>query len=355
MGLPELPAPPNWRDAGFNGTFVTTDGKTVADPRTFVRMLYDPGSVYLAIEAMEPDPGEMKIAVNTHDGPVWTDSSLEVFVAAPGMGGRYGHVIANPRGVTYDSMAAPGNTADVQFESQSEVGTTVHGDRWTAEVRIPAAAFGRVIQDGETWKINVARNRRLLDGLSQSSSWSHGAFHGAEAFRAVSFGRTALLKNGDFEDAVVPNKHQKRTGWEFVGNSVPAHWSFHEGHPGTGALVEGGAASGRRHLRITDGWIHQKLNPSAEYRDGLLIRASARGKGVLSLCMYLYDRDTAKNIPGKTLGEVAVSSPQWTPIEAFYRCEDNKVLRLAFWITGEIDLDDVTVTPAPSRDVAPLR
>ena len=346
----------DWSAAEFTGSFVTTDGKTAADPQTFVKMLYDPGGIYLAIEAMEPDPGKMRIGVSAHDGPVWTDSSLEVFVAAPGMGGRYGQLVVNPRGVTYDSMAASGNTADVQFELQSDVSTIVHGDRWIAELRIPAVtAFGRAIQDGETWKINVARNRRLLDAPSQSSSWSNGVFHGPEAFRSVSFGRTALLKNGDFEDAVAPNRYQKKTAWEFVGDNVPAHWSFHEGQPGTEALMEGGAASGRRFLRVNDGWIHQKINQSAEYRGDLLIRASARGQGVLSLCMYLYDRDTGKNIPGKTLREVAVASPRWTPIEAVYRCEDNKILRLAFWIKGEIDLDDVTVTLEPSRDAAPLR
>ena len=344
----------DWSDAEFTGSFVATDGKTAADPQTFVKLLYDPGSIYLGIEAMEPEPGKMRIGVSAHDGPVWTDSSVEVFVAAPGMSGRYSQLVVNPRGVVYDSMAASGNTADVQFESQSDVGTAVHSDRWTAELRIPAdAAFGRAIRDGETWKINVARNRRLLDAPSQSSSWSHGVFHGPEAFRPVCFGRTALLKNGDFEDAIAPNKHQKQTGWVFVDDSAPAHWSFHEGHPGTEALMEGGAASGRRFLRVNDGWIHQKVNQAAEYRDDLLIRASARGKGVLTLCMYLYDRDTGKNIPGRTLREVAVASPQWTQVEAAYRCEDNKVLRLAFWIKGEIDLDDVTVALEPNREVAP--
>jgi len=345
----------DWSNAEFTGSFVATDGKTAAAPQTFVKMLYDSDAIYLAVEAMEPDPGKMKISVSAHDGPVWTDSSLEVFIAAPGMRGRYAQLVVNPRGVIYDSMAATGNTANVQFESQSDVRTTVHSDRWIAELRIPAAAFGRTIQDGETWKINVARNRRLLDAPSQSSSWSNGVFHGPEAFRSVSFGRTALLKNGDFEDAVVPNKYQKKTAWKFVGDRVPAHWTFHEGHPGSEALIEGGAASGNRFLRINDGWIHQKINQPAQYRDDLLIRTNTRGKGVLALCMYLYDRDTQKNIPGKTLREVTVDSPQWTPIEAVYKCENDKILRLAFWIKGVIDLDDVTVTPETSRDVAPLK
>jgi hypothetical protein len=352
----------DWKKADFVSAFVATDGKTVAAPQSFVKMLYDEDNLYFAVEAMEPAPGKMKINAKERDGAVWSDSSLEFFITSPGMDamidtrGRYAHIAVNPNGVIYDSMAIGGGNADTSYKSQMEIKTNVLKDRWVAEIRIPAVALMiNKIQDGEAWKINVARNRRLVDDSSQSSSWSNGVFHGAEAFRSVVLGGTALITNGGFEDSVAPNKYQKKTAWVFVGDKVPTQWSFHEGNPGTETLIEGGASSGKQSLRIKDGWIHQKINQPAEYRNDLLIRAKVRGKGSVNIAIYCYDRGTGRNIPGKNLKEVKVDSQKWTPVEASYKCVDDKVLRLAFQVRGEIDIDDVNINQKTNTDVASVK
>ena len=349
----------NWRKVQATGNFVVFDGKigagkTAAAPQTFVKMLYDQDNIYFAVEAMESEPGKMKINATKRDGPVWSDSSLEFFITASGMASQYGHVIVNPNGVFYDSKAVSGSNADITFDCQAEIKTAIFSDRWVAELRIPAAAFGRSIDDGEAWKINVARNRRLNDGQKQCSSWSNGVFHGPEAFRSVIFGKTALLTNGDFEDAVEPNKHQKKTAWTFASATIPLHWAFHSGQAGTATLIDGDAASGSRCLRIKDGWIHQKINQAADYRNDLVIRGKVRGQGVLTIAMYYYDRETQKNIPGKTLKTIELNSTEWTAINAVHTCENDNILRLAFWIKGEIDLDDISVSQETNREVAPL-
>ena len=335
---------PDWKGADFTTGFVATDGKTVANPQTFVRMLYDKQNIYFAIESMEPDPGTMRVKVSKRDGPVWSDSSVEVFVAAPGMGGRYAQVVVNPRRAVYDSLSTPSQQADIAFDSHVEVGTAVQAGRWVAEIRLPVAGLGRTIGHGEAWKINVGRNHRPVDGPRQSSSWSHGVFHGPDAYRTVVFGSTALLRNGDFEDAVEPNKYQKRTRWVFVNNTVPVRWAFHSGQPGTAALVRGDAASGRRYLRLTNGWIHQKINQAADYRKRLVIRCKARGHGTLGLAMYRYHRPTGKHVSTVGLKQVTVDSTPWVAVTTAYTCGDDKVLRLAFHVKGQVDLDDVTVT-----------
>ena len=197
----------DWNKADFTDDFITTDGKTAADPQTFVKMLYDENNIYFAVEAMEAEPGRMKIKTKEHDGNIFSDSSLEFFITAPGMNDNYVQIALNSKGVIYDSMVVSGSQdADIKFDSGIEVKTRVLADRWVVEIRVPAAPFGRKIGDGEVWKINVARNRRLVDGTSQSSSWCSGIFHGPDAFRSVVFGKTALLKNGDFEDLAEPKK-----------------------------------------------------------------------------------------------------------------------------------------------------
>ena len=344
----------DWQKADFVTGFVATDGETVADPQTFVKMLYDSENVYFAVEAMEPSPREMRVHVDRRDGPVWSDSSVEFFISAPSMGGKYVQIVVNPRGAIYDAMNSSTLQADTALDSGAEAATAVRADRWVAEVRLPAAKLGREVRGGEAWKINVGRNYRRVDGRKQSSSWSHGVFHGPAAYRSVVFGDAALLKNGSLEDAVAPNKYQKRTGWVFAGNRVPVHWSFHSGHPGTAALVSGGAASGKLFLRINDGWIHQKINQPADYRNRLVVRCQARGRGALRITVYRYTRARDKHVSTVRLTEAKLDSTEWQAIDAAYTCSDDKILRLAFHLVGEIDIDDIVVTQEPRVDVAPV-
>lgn len=336
----------DWKKSNIVGNFIVNkDGKTadVADPQTFVKLLFDKDNIYVAIEAMEPKPDKMLTKVKEHDGPIWADNCLEIFIAAPRKDGKYVHIVFNSDGMVYDAMNTSAIGAEMKFESGIQIKVKKLTNRWVAEMRIPAEALGRKIQEGESWKINVARTRRLNDGTRQSSSWSNGFFHEPNAFRSVVFG-TALLKNGDFEDDKEPDKYQKKTKWKFEGNKIPTYWMFHEGQVGTEILLTDGAASGKQFLRLKDGGIYQKLNQAMDYRSNLVAHAKVRGKGTLVIAMYCYNRTTGKNVPGKNLKKIEVDSNDWVSVEGVYKCEDDKILRLAFQVEGEIDLDDVTVT-----------
>ncbi len=178
----------DWQKTEAITGFIATDGKTMADPQTLVKILYDEDNIYLAVEAMESEPGKMTINKKERDESVWSDSSVEFFINAAGMNDKYVQLVINPKGVIYDSKAVTGNSADVAFDAQAEIKTAVLPDRWVAEIRIPAAAFGPKIKDGDIWNINVARNRRLSDGKDQGSSWCNGVYHGPDAFRPVMLG-----------------------------------------------------------------------------------------------------------------------------------------------------------------------
>lgn len=74
---------------------------------------------------------------------------------------KYLHLIVNSNGVCYDSLGTGVGGADVGFDAGAEVKTATLADRWVLEVRLPTAALGTAIADGDVWKINVARNRHL--------------------------------------------------------------------------------------------------------------------------------------------------------------------------------------------------
>jgi hypothetical protein len=341
---------PDWKKIDFTTNFLRLDGRGPADPQTFVKVLYDADNIYFAVEAMEPQVGRLKAACTRRDGPVFDDSTLEFFLAAPGMNGRYCHLALNPRGTLYDALNSAPQAAQVAFDSHAELKTAVRADRWVAEVRIPAAALGEKIQDGATWKINVARNRKVTGVPSQASSWSDGDFHNPYVYRPVVFGRTALVRNGDFEEVVKASEKIQRDSWRFQDGLAPAHWSFTG--PGATAVVAGGAASGQRFYRGR-GWVFQLVDLPADFRGDLKVRLMARGKGSLRVAMFQYDRDTGRHVGTVTLTQPALDAKDWTPVGAACHCRDGKVLRLAFDLQGAVDIDDVSVVPEAGADRGP--
>lgn len=333
----------DWKTVDFTANFIVNDGKTTADPQTYVKALYDSEGLYFAVEAMEPQTAKLYAECSTRDGArMWGDSTVEFFLAPPGMNGQYYQIAVNPRGTVYDALVSPSQAADLSFDAKAEIRTTILPDRWTVEARAPAASLGRAIREGETWKVNVGRSRKLNDRTAQASSWSNGAFHGPEAYRPLVFGETALIRNGDFEEVVKASEKVKLSDWSFPNDLAPAHWSFTGG--GVAAIVEGDAASGKRFYR-GQGWVFQLVNLSADFRGDLLIRVKVRGRGTVQVAFFHYDRKTGRHSGTVVMETAKVNSRNWTGVKATYQCADEKVLRLAFHLEGDVDLDDVSVTP----------
>jgi hypothetical protein len=366
----------DWKKADFTSGFIALDGKTGADPQTFVKILYDDNNIYLAVEAMEPEPGKMKISAKERDGAVYSDNSLEFFISSPGMDamidtqGRYAHIVVNPNGVIYDSMAVGGGNADTSYNSQAEIKTTVLKDRWIAEIRIPATALLSKIQDGETWKINVARNRKLVDVNPQLSSWSNGIFHGPEAFRSVVLGGSAFLTNGDFEDlekfSEMPSYRKSGftgTKWKFIGDSFPRVWGIHQ-YAGEVEIIDGGAAAGRKFLRIKC-FTDAKGNPSPavitqqrlpiKEAGTLILRAKLRGKGEFTPYAWRYNFETGRPMPdfAAKIGQpLKVDSKEWVNFEGSVYFDGKSYFSLALYFTSAegIDIDNVTITRGEKKE-----
>ncbi len=333
---------PDWRQAAYTTNFVTVQGRP-ADPQTFVRVLYDTDHLYFAVEAMEPSPDRLKALATERDGPrIWGDSTVEFFLVAPGMAGRYAQIAVNPRGTVYDALNASATAADLTFDSRAAIKTAILPDRWVVEARVPTGPLGRALREGETWKVNVGRNRQLVDGPpSQASSWSNGAFHGLDAYRPLVFGGTPLLRNGDFEETVKASEKVKAPGWTFPDDLAPTHWSFTQG--GTATVVSGDAASGQRFYRGR-GWLFQFIRLAAEYRGQVRVRLQARGRGRLWVATFQYQRQPYQFLTTVVAKDQTIESAAWTPIEATQPVTDDRLLALALHLDGTVDVDDVLVT-----------
>ncbi len=335
---------PAWQQADYV-THLRDDAGQETEPPTYVKILHDHTNWYLAITAMESAPGTLCVNAKRHDGPVIADDCMELAFAAPGADGRMVRIAVNPAGVTWDALQQPLPPDDVAFESGVTAVTRILPDRWTAELRLPATALGRELREGEVWKLYLARHRPR-HGAPELTTWNGAAWPAPAAFRPVIVGNTPLLENGDFEDAATPTGRQLVTGWDFPGDRVATGWSFDDG-PGQAELRDDDAAAGRQYLRITNGRFHGRLNQPADFRGALRIRLQTRGSGTLTVNVYRYDRKTGKNLPTRTLKTLPLATPVWQRLELSCPCPDDTLLRLAFHVADEIDLDDVTVTLEP--------
>jgi len=153
-----------------------------------------------------------------------------------------------------------------------------------------------------------------------------------------------LLKNGGFEQVVPAGKAYTGERWRFTDETAPAGWSFNDAKSGTVSLMQEEAVEGGRFLRLRDGWMFQLLDVPADYREDLRFRVRARGAGRLELVMYLYERASRKYLRMEALRDLDPDAREWREIGGVYNCVDDKVLRFALHVKGQVDLDDATVT-----------
>jgi hypothetical protein len=180
----------------------------------------------------------------------------------------------------------------------------------------------------------------------------------------VVMGGTALLPNGNFEDlekfSEMPGYRISgftETKWKFIGDSFPRVWGVHQ-HAGEIEVVDQGAASGRKFLRIksfTDAKgtpesaiIVQQRLPIKE-AGTLILRAKLRGKGEFTPYVWRYDLETGAPMPdfAANIGQsLKVDSKEWITFEGAVNFDGKSYFSLALYFASVegIDIDDLTIT-----------
>lgn len=129
---------------------------------------------------------ELKSVASEHDGDVFNDDSIEVFVDTRNDEFNFLQLAFNAAGTRFDQLCAGDNNAganvfgatysqkrvrDVGWNGEWRVATSRHADRWEAEVAIPFKTIGR---ESDLWGINVCRNRRASG--AETLAWRVGGF-----------------------------------------------------------------------------------------------------------------------------------------------------------------------------------
>jgi hypothetical protein len=179
---------PAWQTAQVRTGFKRVNSTALASDQATVRACYTPAFLYLALHCEDSDMAHSITKITEHDGPVYTDNSVEVFLD-PGLSRKtYFHFIVNQLGTKYEAIEKSKAwncnwTAAVQLEKGG----------WTLEIAIPFPDLGYLNgpATGEKWGINLNRERRLTGSGSEWSGWPTGSFHVPSQFGKVVFVETA--------------------------------------------------------------------------------------------------------------------------------------------------------------------
>lgn len=156
-------------------------GAVISQP-TRAKLTWDEAHIYLSVRCHEVLLDKLKADVTEHDGAVWSDDAVELFLRPPGAQPYY-HLSVNSRGVVYDAKCLP--KADTSWESGAATAGQIGKSEWTLEVALSFEAFGA----GPTgaWRGNVCRSR-VAGG--EVSAWAPvgGSFHRPGRFGIWRFG-----------------------------------------------------------------------------------------------------------------------------------------------------------------------
>lgn len=175
--------------------------------KTTVKFCFGSEHIFVLFVCDEPNPKAMRRNIKRHDGEVWTDDCVEVFLAPePTEPAHYYHIVINSLGVVRDEFWQDGND-DVSWDSKARVGVSVESDRWVVEIAIPIRSLNRMPIFSDVWRVNFARQRYSVSP-TELSTWKpcKASFHEPQNFGEIKLANFASLPTVRQLSAVVVNQ-----------------------------------------------------------------------------------------------------------------------------------------------------
>lgn len=173
-----------WRGAGRISSFIEyREGRALAN-QTQTMLLYDDRALYVGFRCTEADVPGIKASTTQHDGSVWEDDCVEIFLDTKGDRVGYVHFALNAKSVRYDAEGEESYAFNPAWDAKCVIGA----GGWTAEIRIPFGSLGvSPPKPGDAWLGNFCREEKPSSELSCWSA-SHGSFNATSRFGEIVFG-----------------------------------------------------------------------------------------------------------------------------------------------------------------------
>ncbi|MCX7969204.1 MAG: DUF6067 family protein [Armatimonadetes bacterium] len=179
--------------------------------KTTVKFCFGAEHIFVLFVCDEPNLEAMKRNIKQHDGEVWTDDCVEVFLTPePSEPARYYHIVVNSLGTVRDEFWQKGKE-DVGWDSKARVGVSVGSDRWVAEIAIPIRSLNRMPIFSDVWLVNFARQRYSVFP-PELSTWQpcKVSFHEPQNFGELKLANFTSLTAARQISAVVVNQEASK-------------------------------------------------------------------------------------------------------------------------------------------------
>ncbi len=347
---------PFWQAAESTAPFVYLGTDLPADKQTRGRVACDQTSLYLYLEADEPDLDKLDPPAYAHDAEdLWRGHGIEVLLAPEIGGPTYYHFIFTFGGGRYDALNG-GDAVPTAWDPQPDwqVAVAKGQGKVTAELAIPFAALGasRPLR-GELWGLKLCRSLWGPGGQQardRFTVWApaRSGYHDVAGWGRLYFGGLNALDNPEFDDP--PGANRLPHGW-----AKTLTWG--QGDAATGDVTQEEVA-GRQVIRLVKlpeakGSLLPRFHRTVPVRAGHRYRFTAvvQARGVVELIFSMRKGTSSiylpnpTELPGGEFRTLAADSDVPDQVTA-------ATLLISFdrATTGELLIDSVSLTdlgPAP--------
>ncbi len=180
----------DWENAQWIANFNVYGKFKPVTQITRAAALYDSENLYIGVECLDDSMDKVVSMTEKHDGDVYRDNCVEIFISPEVKARYYFHFAVNSIGTKFDEKCESAEKIDINWNPEWSVKTCKSGDRWTAKIAIPFKSLGIVPVPGMVLPLNITR----IEGPhSEISSWvsMQGSFH-----LPSQFGHLVLADNG---------------------------------------------------------------------------------------------------------------------------------------------------------------
>lgn len=137
---------------------------------TTAQVAWDDEHLYVAFICQEPKVAEISRRAKEHDGGVWNDDCVEVFISAGVETFPYRHFEVNSIDTHFDATWTERKKMDPTWSAEWKSRSMVHGNGWTSEIAIPWTVIGTRPREGESRRANVTRHR--IPHEEETTTWT---------------------------------------------------------------------------------------------------------------------------------------------------------------------------------------